>query len=402
MLIVEQNRQIRAKTSSAPTTTDLSAYAVIVPVTSGALADPEVDATLALDDNYTELVAGPASGTVNLVKSLLVNNRDTVSHEVVIEHSDGTTLAILWNGTIPSGETLSYTQSGWVLTSAAAAASGSVLASTNDGRISASSSGPLAETAAGTSVYFHRFVGDTIALYDGSSEWVEFTIPETAISVLTSTGTTSKPHDVFVYDSSGLTLELVAWTNDTTRATALVEQDGVQVKSGATARRYLGTVYINASDQVADTTLSRGLWSESHRVRYRDYSTDTTNSWTDAGAGTWSAINAGNAAWKHDFVIGRDTDAIEAETLVYSEVNYVTAIGLDSTTSPSSSSSHAVSGNTGGQVVCPTKYVESGSSIVGKHYVQGLETTLSGTITAYGDAGLAAGVKSSFVIHGSR
>jgi hypothetical protein len=50
-------------------------------------------------------------------------------------------------------------------------------------------------------------------------------------------------YDVLGYNNSGtLALDLVAWTNGTTRATALARQDGVLVKSGATTRRYLGTL----------------------------------------------------------------------------------------------------------------------------------------------------------------
>ena len=53
----------------------------------------------------------------------------------------------------------------------------------------------------------------------------------------------SMPYDVFalVHPTTGLvTIERLVWTNATTRATALVTQDGVYVKSGDVSRRYVG------------------------------------------------------------------------------------------------------------------------------------------------------------------
>ncbi len=52
-------------------------------------------------------------------------------------------------------------------------------------------------------------------------------------------------------DSSGTpTLEALVWTNDTTRATALVRQDGVWSKTGALTRRYLGTVRVDGESEM--------------------------------------------------------------------------------------------------------------------------------------------------------
>jgi len=51
------------------------------------------------------------------------------------------------------------------------------------------------------------------------------------------------PYDVWGYLSGGtLALEILAWTNLTTRATALAKQDGVLVKTGDATRKYLGTI----------------------------------------------------------------------------------------------------------------------------------------------------------------
>ena len=81
-------------------------------------------------------------------------------------------------------------------------------------------------------------------MYSGSgSLWTEELSVTSPISIAVPS-TTSTVYDVFVYDSSGTsTLELTAWTNLTTRATALAYQNGVLCKTeGAlVTRRYLGS-----------------------------------------------------------------------------------------------------------------------------------------------------------------
>jgi hypothetical protein len=88
--------------------------------------------------------------------------------------------------------------------------------------------------AAGT-LFCSPYRGNSIALFDGASTWNVRTSAEFSIAV---PAVASQMYDVFCFDNAGVpTLELLAWTNDTTRATALVLQNGVLVKSGATTRR---------------------------------------------------------------------------------------------------------------------------------------------------------------------
>ncbi|MBA3867562.1 MAG: hypothetical protein H0X30_00255 [Anaerolineae bacterium] len=55
--------------------------------------------------------------------------------------------------------------------------------------------------------------------------------------------------DIFTYVSSGsLKLEMAAWTNTSTRATALTTQDGYLVKTGALTRRFVGCVLTTVTD----------------------------------------------------------------------------------------------------------------------------------------------------------
>jgi len=97
-----------------------------------------------------------------------------------------------------------------------------------EGRLTLQSGVPVSVSgqSAKATVYFTPYCGDRISLYDGSY-WKLFTFTEKSVAV---PATTVTPFDVFMYDNAGtLTLEALSWTNDTTRATALVLQNGVLV-----------------------------------------------------------------------------------------------------------------------------------------------------------------------------
>lgn len=131
--------------------------------------------------------------------------------------------------------------------------------------LSSSSAAPTSDQTAKTTVYLVPYVGNQVALYDGSA-WDVLTLSG-AVSVAVPS-TTATNFDVFAYDSSGtVALETVNWTNDTTRATGLAYQDGILVKSGDATRRYVGTGRTTSvSGQTEDSATRRLLWNHAHRV----------------------------------------------------------------------------------------------------------------------------------------
>lgn len=146
-------------------------------------------------------------------------------------------------------------------------------------------------TAAGT-IYCTPYKGNQIALYTGSV-WVTRTSAEfsLALSALTS----GKPYDVFCYDNAGTpTLEFLAWTNNTTRATALVMQDGVLCKTGALTRRYLGTFYTTSTTQTEDSAANRNLYNFYNQAPRKLKKYDTTATWSYATA-TWRSMHNSTA-----------------------------------------------------------------------------------------------------------
>lgn len=89
--------------------------------------------------------------------------------------------------------------------------------------------------------------------------------------------------------TSGATFHKVA----TDRATALTTQDGVLVKTGATTRRYLGSIMTtDTSGQCEDSVTKRFLWNYYNRVPRDLRRLESTSSWTYSTATERMANNS--------------------------------------------------------------------------------------------------------------
>lgn len=161
------------------------------------------------------------------------------------------------------------------------------------------------DQTAKTTIYFTPYLGNKIALYDGT-RWKLYSFTEKSLAL--GTLTDAQNYDVFIYDNAGtLTLEALAWTNDTTRATALTTQDGVYVKTGATTRRYLGTFRTTSTTTTEDSAAKRLVWNYYNRVARRLVKSDATDH---------NYVTAAWRAWNNDtanrvgFVCGLAEDSI--------------------------------------------------------------------------------------------
>lgn len=185
-----------------------------------------------------------------------------------------------------------------------------------------------------TNVYFTPYNGNKVAVYDGT-RWKLYTFSELTLAL--GTLTSGLPYDVFLYDNSGtLTLESLAWTNGTTRATALTTQDGVYVKSGATTRLYLGTFYTTATTTTEDSATKRYVWNNFNRVARQLARTESTVSWTYSTAAYRQFNNSSSN--QVECVVGLAESEIRLQFGVYGVVNTSAGvwsgvgIGRDSTT----------------------------------------------------------------------
>lgn len=289
--------------------------------------------------------------------------------------------------------------SGQVLTSggSSAAPSWTTVASTSplniaEGRLTLESGVPVSTTdqSAKTSVYYTPYSGNRIALYDGSATWNVRTFTEITISLAGLTA--SKPYDIFAYDNAGtVTIETLVWTSGTARATALVVQDGVLVKSGATTRRYLGTVYINATGgQTDDTLTKRYVYNYYNRVSRAMRRQETTDSWTYTTATTRQA----NASSLNQLEImnGFPEDQISVTLMAgATQTNTGVALGVfigeDSTTAGSSDHNRIPVQYGATNSTTPMTAFLTKTPALGYHYYAWLEySQATGTTTWYGDA----------------
>lgn len=230
------------------------------------------------------------------------------------------------------------------------------------------------QDAKGT-VYLTKYTGDQVAVYDGSSEWTTLTLGSD-LSITLSTLSASLPHDVFAYDNAGsLAIEALAWTNTTTRATALTTQNGVYVKSGATTRRYIGTIYLDASKQCYDSQLHRWVWNYYNRVDkmlYKNIEAAHTYALT-----TKRYYNNDSSQYV-DLVVGID-DSIPTASISGQWSNITTGtdtgyalIGLDgATTSYSPYAANSINGRLSAPVFL------SGQSLLGYHKFTILESAVN-------------------------
>jgi hypothetical protein len=218
------------------------------------------------------------------------------------------------------------------------------------GRLTLTSGTPVttSDVTAATNVYFTPYLSGYQSVYNGSV-WISIPFTEITIAVPAST---SQMYDVFGYNNAGVLAcdAPVAWTNDTTRATNIVLQNGRYVKSGDATRVYLGSFRTTTvSGQTEDSLAKRYVWNYYNRVLRYMTVTDATVSWTYSTA-TYRQARA-TTTNQLEMVIGVSEDMVTASIIVMltSTVAAATpvAVGVNSTTVGSSSINWGVVSSSG-------------------------------------------------------
>jgi hypothetical protein len=211
------------------------------------------------------------------------------------------------------------------------------------GRLSLESNVPVTTTnqVGLSTVYFVPYQGSKIALYNGTT-WSVYEMPSQLSITLTGL-TSGSNYDVFVLYNSATSpyffLELSdPWTNATTRADALVLQDGVWVKSADHTQRFLGTFQATSATTAEDSAVNRLLWNFYNRHPRYVAVVSSVSTWAGGAAGsTWRAAD-NNTANSVKFLVG-DADAIVFLRTVGLSLDpglAMTSIGIDSATATSS------------------------------------------------------------------
>lgn len=211
---------------------------------------------------------------------------------------------------------------------------------------------PTTDVTAAT-LFFTPHIGRRCTVFDSTGVATTLLSPEISIAV---PPTVSQMYDVFVFNNGGtLAAELLAWTNDTTRAVSVNKTIGgndawgIYTKSGDLTRRYVGSVRTTTvSGQAADTQTIRGVFNYYNRVVRPVRVFESTATWIYSLAGFRQAN--GNVANQIAVVQGIQEDAISLQLLHVPENdsggNSTAAIGVNSTTTATGQIALATTKNT--------------------------------------------------------
>jgi len=256
-----------------------------------------------------------------------------------------------------------------------------------EGRLTLSTGEPIpsADVTSSGDIFYTPFTGSRIALYVENYGWRIYEFSELTLDV--SGVGANQVFDIFIYDNAGtLTLSKTDWSNDTLRATSLVRQDGVLVKSGELGYRYLGTARTHSAGVVGDAVIRRNVWNYYNRKDRSLIVTDTTDSWTYNVDATWRAMNT-SANNRVTFTIGVDDTTVFFQASVYAANSgaYTTAvgIGLDVTNANHAQILRNMLAVAGVKTWLTAQY--AGNPGIGFHYLQIVEYQANGTATYYGD-----------------
>jgi len=249
-----------------------------------------------------------------------------------------------------------------------------------------------------TTLYLSPYNGNTICLYSGGWQGT----PSAEVSLAPGTLTNNTNYDVFGYLNAGaVAMELgPAWTSDTARATALVQQDGVWVKSGDATRRYLGTIRMNSTTTMIDDAGGLGsqvggkrfLWNASNRISAKAIVRDATANWSYNSHTVRQANGAtGN---KVEFIVGLAEDDIVAVLVGAGQATNDSGsigIGIDSITAFRFDSFYSQISTTSGNLL-PAVSRWDGRLVPGYHYCSWLEQGVNATFDGENGASSKCGL----------
>jgi hypothetical protein len=251
---------------------------------------------------------------------------------------------------------------------------------TMGGRLSLTSNTPVttADVTGATTLYYTPYKSDNVYVSTGMTTFSQISLVPTLSA--------SKPYDVFLVNNT--TIEVLVWTNDTTRATGLTMTNGILRKTGDNTRVYLGTIYSDASSQMNDSKAKRHVFNYYNQIPRPLSVVDTTDSWTYSTA-SYRQAN-GSTANQLDFIVGVAEHRVRCHALGAVGTSGATSrtcqtgVGLDSTT--------VNSANTYSKIVSTNTDIKNGTAeymdvvSAGRHTLVWLEQGAGAdTQTWYGD-----------------
>ncbi|MGH6630176.1 MAG: hypothetical protein ACREB3_10635, partial [Burkholderiales bacterium] len=318
-----------------------------------------------------------------------------------MQRTDGTDTVPLWKGTLAPGEFLIRNEIGdWDVYGTDGVKKAPIIdvdPSINDFRLTGVTATPImiADSTSLSTIFLAQYKGNRIALRNAAGVWELFK-PASEPSLAVTGRTTDLPFDIFAFSSAGVvTLEFLNWTNATTRATGLVRQDGIWVKSGDTTRRWLGSCRARSATtfhwvtQGVDLPCKFDLFNTDNRIEFSFKLTAATNTWTYTTA-TWRQAQA-SANYQIDIMVGMQEEnwrgilAASSRNSTISIPRHV-GIGFDTTTAVSGLS--AASANEVASIENHQMATHTNQPGIGRHFYSWNEiSTATGTCTWVGDDG---------------
>ncbi len=255
----------------------------------------------------------------------------------------------------------------------------------------------LTNVTNGATIYIEPIFGRRIGIWNGTSTDV---MRVTSLS-LSLAGKTAGNWRVYVWDSNADFLidsvEVVAWTNDTTPPADTLVADGYLVKTGATNRRAVADIMLHGTAQCDWREPRRGICHIDERSRRAAVLSafPSDNSWLCLRNTTWRRITGGAGVVGEHFV----EFILSNSTLVDAESNapidgvgvyrYDFGFGLDSVTVNSATQSMGNEQAVGGNPALVKAKLKANAA-AGKHTLTMIEQNLTTNrdVTVYGDNNL--------------
>lgn len=197
-----------------------------------------------------------------------------------------------------------------------------------------------ADVTGATSIFAEPVNGGVVSVYKdvaGTIPRIMLLQPSTLSLALGTLASAVIPNDVFAYDAGAgsLGLEKLAWTNATTRATAIVASNGRWYKSADYSRLFVGTFYPTATTTTEDsgggvTTQVGGkrfLWNTYNRKRRHLNVKDTADSWTYTTQTIRKANGATAALNAFEYVCGLADDPVNVRLMVVAQMIATSSTG---------------------------------------------------------------------------
>jgi len=256
------------------------------------------------------------------------------------------------------------------------------------GRLSLTPNTPVttSDVIEATLIHYTPHLSGLITLFDGVN-WRPKFFEEMAIGVPV---VADANHDVFIELASpdNLQMSLEEWTNDTTRSTPLVRQNGFLVLSGDTTKRYVGTFRTTSEEgETEDSETKRFVWNYYNRVARKLLKVEATASWIYATTDTWRQANAALAN-KVETITGLDEAWIDLSVTAswqHSVAGSIGAlgIGIDSTTVNSADIQGVLGAAVAGRISSAQSNLRINPAL-GYHSFNWLEITDAATATFLG------------------